>query len=249
LIPPGTGTALNCITILVGGGVGTIAGERIPQRLRHNLLAVLGLFTLVYGVRTALLTSVGGARIDLADVLVALIIGTALGTLLRLDLGIAAFGRLVERRLGRRRGSIGLGSERSLATAFVTTSLLFCIGPLTVLGSFQDGGQGDILLLGIKSGLDGVAALAFAVSLGPGVLLSAVTVLLVQGTLTAAAAATRGNLDGLLVTQSLAAGGFLLTGIGLGLLEIRRVAVADMLPALAIAPLVAWVARALNVPI
>lgn len=243
---PGTGTALNCATVLAGGTVGVLAGERIPERLRRNLVAVLGLFTVVYGIRTALLTSLEGATPDLAVVLIGLLLGTVAGSLLRIDDGLAAFGRWVERRV--RRGEPQEG-ERSVARALVTTSLLFCVGPLTILGSFQDGAQGDILLLGIKSGLDGVAAMAFAVTLGPGVLLSAVTVLVVQGGLTLLAVLTRGRLDPFLVTQALSAGGLLLVAIGLGLLDIRRIAVADMLPALVLAPLAAALARLWHIPI
>ena len=103
-----------------------------------------------------------------------------------------------------------------MARALVTTSLLFCVGPLTILGSFEDGARGDILLLGIKSALDGVAALAFGASLGAGVLLSAVTVLVVQGSLTAAAYLSRGVLDPVLTTAALGAGGLMLVAIGLG---------------------------------
>ncbi len=136
-----------------------------------------------------------------------------------------------------------------MAEALVTTSLLFCVGPLTILGAFEDGARGDILLLAIKSALDGVAALAFGASLGAGVLLSAVTVLVVQGSLTAAAYATRGALDPVLTTAALGTGGVLLLAIGIGLLDIRRSRVPDMLPALVVAPLLELAVRAWNIPI
>ncbi len=230
--------------MLVGGGIGITAGHRIPPRVREGLVTVLGLFTLVYGVRTALSPAFSGvAAPDLPVVLLALLTGTAIGSALDLDGLLVRFGVAVERRL---RGS---GGDGRMARAMVTTSLLFCVGPLTVLGSFEDGARGDILLLGIKSALDGVAALAFGASLGAGVLLSAVTVLVVQGSLTAAAYLTRGALDPLLTTAALGAGGFLLVAIGIGLLEIRRLRVADMLPALVIAPLVALAVRAWHIPI
>jgi uncharacterized membrane protein YqgA involved in biofilm formation len=239
---PGTGTALNCATVLVGGTLGLAAGERIPLALRENLVAGLGLFTLAYGLKTAVLPSVNGIAPDFAIVLVALLLGTAIGSLLRIDSGITRFGNWVQRRTGGAAGS-------SVSRAFVTTSLLFCVGPLTILGSYQDGAQGDILLLAIKAGLDGVAALAFASTLGGGVLLSAVTVLVVQGSLTLLAVLTRGALDVTLVAPALATGGLLLVGIGLGLLEVRRLRVADMLPAVVIAPLVAALVRAWQLPI
>jgi len=240
----GAGTLLNTATVLVGGTVGTLAGDRIPLRVRELLVQVLGLFTAVYGVKVAITPAFrGGAAPDLAVVVIALLAGSALGALLDVDGAMLALGRWAERTLVR--GDPAEGSGR-VARAFVTTSLLFCVGPLTILGSFADGARGDILLLGIKSTLDGIAALAFAVTLGAGVLLSAATVLVVQGGLTAAAYASRGGFDQYLMTQALGAGGVMLVALGLGLLEIRRIRVADMLPALVLAPLLAALSRHLN---
>jgi len=241
----GAGTLLNAATVLVGGTVGTLAGERIPQRLRELAVQVLGLFVVVYGVKVATTRSFGGsAAPDLAIVLIGLLAGAAIGSLLDLDGRLLALGVWAERRVTRGR-DLERGEGR-MARAFVATSLLFCVGPLTILGSFDDGARGDILLLGIKSTLDGIAALAFAISLGPGVLLSVATILLVQGGLTAAAWASRGAIDAYLVTQALGAGGVMLVAIGLGLLDIRRIRVADMLPALAAAPLLAALSRQLH---
>lgn len=243
---PGLGTLLNTATVLTGGGLGISAGSRIPERVRDGLIAILGLFIVVYGVRTAISPAFSGrAAPDLAVVLLALLVGTAIGSILDLDGRLHRFGDAVEARVG---GGDGEGHGR-LARALVTTSLLFCVGPLTILGSFNDGARGDILLLGIKSALDGVAALAFGASLGVGVLLSAVTVLVVQGALTAAAYLTRGAVDPALVTAALGAGGVLLVAIALGLLEVRRLRVADMLPALLVAPLFELAVRTWNLPI
>ena len=241
---PGLGTLLNTATVLVGGTVGITAGRRIPARVSEGLVAILGLFTVVYGLHTALSPSFSGAAApDLAVVLVALLAGTAVGAVVDLDGALHRLGAAVEARVGRGRG------DGRMARALVTTSLLFCVGPLTILGSFEDGARGDILLLGIKSALDGVAALAFGASLGAGVLLSAGTVLVVQGSLTAAAYLTRGALDPVLTTAALGAGGVLLVAIGIGLLDLRRLRVADMLPALLLAPLVELAVRTWNIPI
>ena len=199
---------------------------------------------MVYGVRTAISPAFSGvAAPDLAVVLLALLVGTAIGSALDLDGRLRRFGARVEARVG------GRTADGRMARALVTTSLLFCVGPLTILGSFEDGARGDILLLGIKSALDGVAALVFGASLGAGVLLSAVTVLVVQGALTAAAYLTRGVLDPVLTTAALGAGGLMLVAIGMGLLEIRRLRVADMLPALVLAPLLELAARTWHIPI
>jgi uncharacterized membrane protein YqgA involved in biofilm formation len=241
----GAGTMLNTATVLAGGGLGTIAGGRVPERVRETAVEVLGLFVCVLGVRTAIVAAFDGGRPpDLAIVLLGLIVGGALGALVGIDAALARFGQWVEDRVapvvadsGQDAGD-GVAPVRGrVAHAFVTTSLLFCVGPLTVLGCLDDATRGDILLLGIKSSLDGVAALAFAVSLGWGVLLSAGSVVAVQGTLTAVFYVNRGALDQDLVTQALGAGGILLVAIGLGLLGLKRIRTADLLPALAVAPL------------
>ena len=240
----GAGTLLNTATVLTGGTVGLVAGERIPARLRELVVQVLGVFVVVYGAKVAITPSLGGGGApDLAIVLIGLLAGSVVGSLLDVDGRMLALGRWAEGRLARA-GTAESGG--GMARAFVTTSLLFCVGPLTILGSFDDGARGDVLLLGIKSTLDGIAALAFAATLGRGVLLSAATVLIVQGSLTGVAWATRGSLDDYLVTQALGAGGLMLVAIGLGLLEIRRIRVADMLPALVVVPVIAELSRHFN---
>jgi uncharacterized membrane protein YqgA involved in biofilm formation len=239
----GAGTLLNTATVLAGGAVGSVAGDRIPPRVRELLVQVLGLFVSVYGVKVAITPSLHTGAPDLAVVLIGLLAGAGLGALLDVDGALLALGRRAERLLVRDGGAQGGGR---MARAFVTTSLLFCVGPLTILGSIADGARGDILLLGIKSTLDGIAALAFAVTLGRGVLLSAATVLVVQGGLTLAAHASRGAFDDYLVTQALGAGGIMLVALGLGLLDVRRIRVADMLPALVLVPLLAALSRQLH---
>ncbi len=242
----GAGTLLNTATVLSGGVIGSVAGHRIPLRLRELVVQVLGIFTVVYGVKVAITPSFHTAP-DLAVVLIGLLAGSVVGSLLNIDGALLRFGAWAERRLVRDRdGADPDSSTGRVARAFVTTTLLYCVGPLTILGTFDDGARGDILLLGIKSTLDGIASLAFAVTLGRGVLLSAGSVLVVQGALTGVAYATRGGFDAYLVTQALGAGGFMLVAIGLGLLEIRRIRVADMLPGLVAAPLLAALSRALG---
>ena len=210
--------------------------------MRDGLIMALGLFTTVYGVRTAITASFNVAP-DLAIVLLALVCGTAIGAALDLDGALKRFGARVEARVAR-----GAPDGR-MAQALVTTSLLFCVGPLTVLGCFEDGARGDILLLGIKSALDGVAALAFGATLGAGVLLSAVTVLVVQGALTAVAYLSRTLLDPFLISAALGAGGLMLVALGITLLQLRRLPVADMLPALVVAPLFELAVRSLHLPL
>ena len=172
--------------------------------------------------------------------LVSVLIGVLLGELLRLDDGVRAIGSWAERRMSR-------GDEPGrVSLAFITTSLIFCVGPLTVLGSFLDGTRGDITLLAIKSTLDGVTAIVFAATLGWGVILSAVSVLVVQGSLTLVAFLVHAGLSDLETAELTAAGGIAVLGIAVGLLELRQIKVANFLPSLVVAPLLAAVVHAIG---
>jgi len=138
------------------------------------------------------------------------------------------------------------GEPGRVSLAFITTSLIFCVGPLTVLGSFLDGTRGDITLLAIKSTLDGVTSIVFAATLGWGVLLSAGSVLLVQGSLTLAAFLIHAGLSDLQTAELTAAGGIAVLGIALGLLELKSIKVANFLPALVVAPVLAGLLHAVG---
>lgn len=218
-----TGTVLNVATVLVGGGLGTLVGARLPEGMRQTALHAIGIVTLLVGVANFLEHE--NPLVPLASVVVGLVAGEALG----IDRGLRRFGDYLQRRLS--------GGESPVSRAFVTTSLLFCVGPLTVLGSIEDGLTGNFDLLALKSALDGIAALSFAAVLGWGVLLSAGTVLAVQGSITLGAGLVEGVVTEAMISATTATGGVLIFGLGLGLLELREVRVANMLPALAVAPL------------
>ena len=158
-----------------------------------------------------------------------MICGLIIGELLGIEEGLRLLGEGLEKRFSR--------GESPVSRAFVTTSLLFCVGPLTVVGSLEDGLKGDYSLLALKSALDFIAALTFASVLGWGVLLSAGTVLVVQGSLTLGAAFLGAVVTGSMISATTATGGVLIFGLGLGLLDLREVRVANMLPALVFAPL------------
>lgn len=214
-----TGTVLNVATVLVGGGLGTLVGARLPEGMRQTALHAIGIVTLLVGVANFLEHE--NPLVPLASV----VVGEALG----IDRGLRRFGDYLQRRLS--------GGESPVSRAFVTTSLLFCVGPLTVLGSIEDGLTGNFELLALKSALDGIAALSFAAVLGWGVLLSAGTVLAVQGSITLGAGLVEGVVTEAMISATTATGGVLIFGLGLGLLELREVRVANMLPALVVAPL------------
>jgi uncharacterized membrane protein YqgA involved in biofilm formation len=218
-----TGTLINTASVLAGSAVGLAAGHRLPERLRETVMKGIGLMTLVIGAQMALRT--GNVLIVLGGVLV----GGVLGASLRLHDGLDAMGGALQRRFA----SAGDGR---FSEAFVTSSLVFCVGPMTVMGAIQDGLTGDYHLLAVKSTLDGFASLAFAASLGPGVVASTGTVLVFQGALTLFASQLQGALTSRMIQEMTAAGGVLILGIGFNLLRLDRIRVADFLPALAVAP-------------
>jgi uncharacterized membrane protein YqgA involved in biofilm formation len=162
--------------------------------------------------------------------LVSVVAGLVVGELLGIEDALKRFGDYLEKRFSK--------GESPVSRAFVTTSLLFCVGPLTVIGSLEDGLRGDYSLLALKSGLDFIAALAFASVLGWGVLLSAGTVLVVQGALTLGAGFIEPFVTDAMISAATATGGVLIVGLGLGLLELKQVRVGNMLPALVFAPLI-----------
>jgi uncharacterized membrane protein YqgA involved in biofilm formation len=225
------GTLINVGTVLTGAAIGTAVGPRLPERVQQRVLAGLGMITLALGVDLALAwggehTSTSTPLYVLAGILVGGILGEALGIERRLE-------RLGDRVQARLAGEDG---HSTVSEGFVTASLLFCVGSLTVVGSIQDGLTGDYELLATKAVLDGFASIALAATLGWGVALAAVTVLLVQGAITLGA----GLFEDVLVGEALAvltsAGGVTIIGIALKLLDIKDVKVGNFLPALAIAP-------------
>lgn len=233
-----SGTLLNVAMVLIGATIGVLAGSRVPERMQRTLTDGLGLFTICIGLALSLRLLMDRSAPVGSDLVVlgALLAGAAVGELLRLSDRLDALGDWFQRRLAR-------GDQPSrVSEAFVTASLVFCVGPLTILGSIQNGLTGDIQLLAIKSLLDGVAAIAFAAALGYGVYLAALTVLLVQGSIATVAWAAGAGLDPAAIDAASAVGGLMLVGVGLRLLEIKRIRVVNLLPALVFAPLFVWLA-------
>jgi len=225
-----TGTLLNVVTVLLGAALGVLLGSRFPERMRQTVMAGLGIMVLIVGVSMAI---PGNALI----VLFSLLIGGILGELIDVDGKLNALGRWLEARFARE------GDAGNFTKGFLTASLVFCVGPMTILGSIQDGLVGDYRLLAVKSLLDLFAALAFASTLGIGVAFAAVTVLLVQGGIALVAILIGASLgmpesDTLWIIQMTATGGAVILGISFLLLEIKQVRVANFIPAILIAPLI-----------
>jgi len=220
-----TGTLLNAATVLIGGVVGTVVGDRLPERLRENVVRGVGLFVTAMGVKFAIDTS------NLLFMLGAILLGGIVGSLVGVDARLNQLGDALQRRFAR-------GGTSTVAEAFVTASIVFCVGPLTFLGSIQNGLAGDATLLSVKSVLDGFTAIALAATLGWGVLLTVPLILVYQGGLAVGASLFAGVLSDLQLREMSAVGGLLLMGVGLRLLAIRDVKVADFLPAIIVSPLV-----------
>jgi hypothetical protein len=224
-LPALSGTLLNAATVLVGGILGTVLGDRLPERVREQVVRGVGLFVLAMGVKFALDTG------NLLYLLGGVVIGGILGSLAGIDRRLVALGDLLQRRFATP------GRVSTVSEAFVTASIVFCVGPLTFLGSIQNGLTGDAGLLTIKSVLDGFTAIALAATLGWGVPLTVVVILVYQGGLALGAAALAGLLSEPQLREMNAVGGLLILGVGLKLLGIRDVKVADFLPAILVAPL------------
>jgi len=227
-----TGTLINIITVLIGGILGLLIGARFPERIRQTIVAGLGLFTGAVGIFMFIKTE------NPIIVLISLLIGGLLGEWWRIEDGLKNIGGALERRFVKSARSGTLDSDTdTFIRGFMTASLVFCVGPMTILGSIQDGLSGDYSLLAIKSVLDGFAAFAFASSLGLGVLFSTIVILVYQGGLSLLAAQAQAVITPEMMGEMTAVGGVLLLGIAVSsLLEIKPIRVGNFLPALLIAP-------------
>jgi uncharacterized membrane protein YqgA involved in biofilm formation len=245
----GSGTLVNVATVLLGCGVGVLLGNRLPVRTRDLVTDGLGLVTLLIAATSATavlspdLAAEVGSSAPMLIVLGAVLVGGISGSLLGLEQGVERLGGWLQRRLV---GSSDSADRALFVEGFVVTSLLFCTGPLTILGSLSDGLGNGADQLYLKAALDGFAAVAFAAAFGWGVAASAGTVLVVQGLLTLLGVVAGDVLPEAQLLAITATGGVLLVGVALRLLRIREIAVADLLPAVLVAPLLVSLVAALR---
>jgi uncharacterized membrane protein YqgA involved in biofilm formation len=227
-----TGTIINVAAIIVGSLIGIFFGARLSEKLKSTIIAGMGIFIVAMGIQMFLKTE------NSLIVLGALLIGTLLGEWLRIEDGLHRLGEFLEGKFSREEED---GSNRFLR-GFMTASLLFCIGPVAILGSIQDGLTGNYNLLVVKSILDGFASIAFASTLGIGVAFSSLIILIYQGAISLLATRLDAVITTSMMNELTATGGILLVGVGLSsLLEIKKIRVGNMLPALLAAPLIVWV--------
>ncbi|NWF63169.1 MAG: DUF554 domain-containing protein [Chloroflexi bacterium] len=228
-----TGTIINVVAILVGGTIGLLFGSRIPERFKSTIIAGMGLFTTGMGLQMFLKSE------NQLIVLGAILIGTIVGEWFGIEERLQEFGLALEKRFSTESES-GAGSR--FVRGFMVASLLYCIGPMAILGSIQDGLTGDYNLLAVKSTLDGFASIAFASTMGFGVMFSSIIILVYQGGISLLAEGLSAIISAPMMNEMTATGGVLLMGVGVSnLLELKKIRVGNLLPALIVAPAIVWV--------
>ncbi|MBN2620677.1 DUF554 domain-containing protein [candidate division WOR-3 bacterium] len=223
------GVIMNTVLVIIGGCTGLLFRKGIPEKIKRIIMTGLGLFTCILGIKMGL---------EMQQVLVvvlSIVAGGAIGQVLRIEENIKALGERI-------RVLMRLHEEGSFSEGFVFSSLLFCVGPMTILGCIQAGVEGDPELLFIKSIMDGVSAIILASALGMGVLLSAVTVLILQGTLVLLAQQFTFLTQSLYIGDFTSVGGIIIFGIGIKLLGIKKLKAGNFLPALVLVVLFTFLA-------
>jgi hypothetical protein len=224
----GLGTLINTATVLVGGSVGLIIGDRIPDRIRTIVVQVIGLVTLGLGLSDVLKTH------NMVFPLVGMVLGGIVGELLAIERRLEGLGEVIRRRFARNQ------EPGRFVNGFVTATLLFCIGPLTILGAMQDATGETPQLYIIKGTLDGFMNVIFGAIYGVGAVFSALSIFIVQGSLTLGGSALDNLLNDRMRIELFSAGGFAVMAIGLNLLEIKKIRLGSLLPGLVITPLLVW---------
>ena len=222
----GLGTIINTATVVVGGSVGYFIGHRIKDSIRTIVVQVIGLATLVMGISNVMDTH------NLVFPLVGMVLGAIIGELLRIEDRLEGLGEVLRKRFAK-----GSGEESTFVEGFVTATLLFCVGPMTILGAIEDASGKTPQLYIIKGTLDGFMSVIFGAIHGVGVLFSAVSVFVVQGTLTLFGTQLDSLLNDRMRIELFATGGIAVMAIGLNLLDIKKVRLGSLLPGLIVTPL------------
>jgi len=238
---PGVGTLVNVLSILLGGFAGLILKKAISKRIMDTVMQGVGLAVIIIGISGALSAAftVEGSRISSEHTLImilSLAVGALFGELMKIESKLEGFGKYCESKLTQP------GEASSFAQGFVTATLVFCVGSMAIVGSLEDGIHADSSILIAKSALDGIAAMVFASTMGPGVLFSAVSVGVYQGLVTLLAIFVAPYLSPVVIAQMSLVGSVLIMGIGTNMLRMTQIKVGNMLPAVLV-PIVYHIAR------
>ena len=225
----GLGTIINTVTVLGGGMLGLIIGDKIPDRIRVIIVQVIGLTTLAIGMRDVIDTA------NIVFPLVGMVLGGIVGELLRIEDRLVGIGEFLRRKFAKN------SSESTFVNGFVTATLLFCVGPLTILGAIEDASGRTPQLYIIKGTLDGFMTIIFAALYGVGAIFSAVSVFVVQGSLTVFGTSLDALLTDRMRLELFSAGGLAVIAIGINLLEIKKIRLGSLLPGLVITPILVWI--------
>jgi uncharacterized membrane protein YqgA involved in biofilm formation len=229
----GLGTLINTSTVIVGSSIGYFIGHRIRESIRTIVVQVIGLATVIMGISNAMDTH------NLVFPLVGMVIGAVIGELLHIEERLEGIGERLKKRFAKKSDDTSTFVE-----GFVTATLMFCIGPMTILGAIEDASGRTPQLYIIKGTLDGFMSIIFVSIYGIGAAFSAIGVFVVQGLLTLGGTGIDSLLDDRMRTELFAAGGFTVLAIGLNLLEIKKIKLGSLLPGLIVTPiLVAIFAR------
>lgn len=221
------GTIVNVLSIVAGSIVGVILKKGIPDRVKATLMQAMGMAVLIIGTSMALKTK------NVLVVLISLVLGGIIGETLNIEKKLNQIAKLFEEKIGEKSGDFSKG--------FVTASLVYCVGAMAILGSLESGLSGNHTTLYVKSVLDGTTSIMFSSSMGIGVMFSAIPVFVYQGTITLGATFVKTFLNDNVIREMTATGGILILGIGLSILEIKNIRVANLLPAVFMAIITALI--------
>lgn len=220
------GTIVNVIAVILGSFIGLIIHKKLPDRLVKVTFQVLGLFTVILGIKMSLESE------NLLILIFSLLLGSLLGSGLKLNDGLEKQTEKLNKRFG--------GKNQSFNKGLITAFLLFCVGSMTILGAIEEGMNNNPELLLIKSLMDGFSSIALTVAFGVGVMFSVIPLIIFQGGLTLLAMWLGSFFPEIYITEIIAVGGVILLGLGLNLLEITKIKLIDLLPALLVSPLLLY---------
>lgn len=218
------GTIVNVGAIIVGSGIGLLIKGGLPERFRNSIMQALALFVIIVGIMGSTATS------NAILVLICLVIGTIIGEIIDIDKRLEIFGDKVKDRFSK-------NNESNFAQGFITGSLVYCVGAMAIVGSLNAAIQGNNSILYTKAVLDGVSAVLFTSVYGISVMLAAASVFVYQGAITLLAGIIAPYLSSAAIAEMSAVGGVLILGLGFSIMEIKRVKVANMLPAVFLPPI------------